>query len=321
MKKALTLTCVFGGAVLSGCVTTPETPYDPIIPLDKSIAQNSSLTILADPLPKRATANDAAVDNTYQTDVAVNNAMNSAMASGATPAAAAAGGIIGLLAIAGIEAGINDARNDSLERLMAENRFDPEAYFVNEVVKRLASNGMRIEIDISERNKRSLFPPRETTNVATELSLDLFVEQYGVSLVPGTGWMPSGSAKVRMYRAADGQTVLKDSVAVGRLPYSIAQQPAPGLAGLLGGDTLIMPYNPDYQFKSIKNMTEERPVEGMEALKFSLDQLAEGVSLMIVGAATEFAAPAPEASPEHIAEVEPSEVGAQAADMTGEQLQ
>ena len=121
------------------------------------LRQVSSISIMPDALPEKATAQDLPFDY-----AALNNqiaAQTNAMVTAGTvsPAAAAGGGLLGGLIIAAVDASIDANRNSKLRDMLADQNFDAPAIFSDALQNAMTGIGMPVNFATGTRKNRDLF--------------------------------------------------------------------------------------------------------------------------------------------------------------------
>jgi hypothetical protein len=289
--RALLLASAVAASGLAGCATPAV--YNPVIPYDQS-AQISGFAIAGDAVPEKAVGLDAPMDYS-----ALNNAMNAQMYSNPaiSPGAAAAGGLIAGLIIAGIDAAVDSARNGRINGFLSAQGFDARAVFYEALRAELSKNGYTLAVV-----EPGAAPPAGAPRLTVAIS------HYGWAIT-GQGWAPTVSAAVQV-TSADGRVLLSDTVALGAPPMFVAQA---AVYDPLGGNVVILPYDPAYVVKDVDAIVQGDPARSIAGLRFALGSTAAGVARLVrtsaptttvqpaAAVASEVAPPAPAPSPEPVA--------------------
>lgn len=265
---------MLAGCALAGCATS-KPYYDPVIPFDGQDV--SAIRVQADGVPEKALALDQPI-NYSGISASAMNTYNPAVSAGA----AAAGGIIAMLIIAGIDASVDGARNEKINKFLAEHKFDAKKVFHDALSAELGKAGYAVE---------GLGANAAAPSQALIMDIDLVY--YGYSIV-GPEWAPTVAATV-MVKSADGATtLLDDALMMGAPPGYAAAAAAMPLYGV-GGDTIILPYNPAHVLANEDAITLGDPAVSLAGLRFSLESVAKGVASLVRKEAP--ATPAPAVTP------------------------
>lgn len=269
--------------VLGACATAKPV-YNPVMPFDAESAKVSAFSVASDVVPEKAVGLDTPVDYGQINTIAMNQMYANPAIS---PAAGAAGGLIAGLIIAGIDAAVDSARNAKINEFLVAQGFDAKAVFFDALKSELGEDGYTLV----------MADAKAAAPAAPGTKLEIKLDHYGYQ-ISMKGWAPTASASVSII-AADGKTVLlRDFVALGSPPVYVPTS-APGL-GALGGDAVILPYDPAYLFKDVDAIVKGDPKEGVAAEKFALRSIARGVARLV-----RHAVPAP--APVQAAQLQPAQ--------------
>lgn len=268
------------------CLLAPaglaEAPEDPILPIDAEQVQLRKVTLMPTGLPERATGVDAPIDMSAGNATA-QSMVNSGQVS---PAAGAAGGIIGMLVVAAIDAGVDSNRNGKIAAMLKEQGFDARQVFESALVEALNERDIVAGYQAGTREKNDeFFNFVATPGVALDAAIDVVVYQYGFTL-DGLVWRPSVAAQVKIRDIKTGQLIMNELLTYGRgslqppaviMPNSYAVEP--------GAMTIVIPYDRKNAFGDVKGFTEEDPARAAATLTEALKTTARAIADLAAKAA------------------------------------
>lgn len=249
---------MLAGCALAGCATS-KPHYDPVIPFGGQ--GPSAIRIEPDGVPEKALAMDYPVN--------YDGVMNSSMYNynpAISPGAAAAGGILAMIIIAGIDASVDGARNDKINKFLAQHKFDAKQVFNDALSAELGMAGYSVEA-------------ARAGGASQALILDVDLVHYGYSMV-GPEWAPSVMATVVVKSADGATTLLKDAMAMGSPPGFNPNGNTIPVYGV-GGDTIVLPYNPAHILANEDAITLGDPAISLAGLRFALESVAKGVANLV----------------------------------------
>jgi hypothetical protein len=220
------------------------------------------MRVQSDGVPEKASAKDQPINY-----AGISNSTMNTYNPAISPGAAAAGGIIAMLIIAGIDASIDGARNDKVNKFLADNKFDAKQIFHNALSAELGKAGYVVDgLGVS------------APAGSQPLIMDVDLIYYGYGIV-GPEWAPAVAATV-VVKSADGKTtLLDDALMMGAPPGFVAASALP-VSGA-GGDAIILPYNPAYILANEDAITLGDPKVSLDGLRFSLESVAKGVANLV----------------------------------------
>jgi hypothetical protein len=254
---------LLGAACLTACATSAPV-YDPVIPFESASAGVTAFTVPGDSVPEKAVGLDVPTDYSYISSTAMNQAMYAV--PGASVGAAAAGGFLAVLIIAAVDAGIDADRNGKINKFLDAQHFDAESIFYSALKSELEKGGYVMAV-----------VDGATAAPGKGAVLDVDITHYGYQ-IDGVSWIPTVFANVTV-KDENGKLLLKDAVALGGpaaqfMPAAVEISP-------LGGDSVILPYNPRYIFKDVDSIVTGDPAVSVGALKFALESAAVGVARLV----------------------------------------
>lgn len=296
MNKLINI-ALLGAATLTACATPAA--YDPILPFDAESTPISSLDVMPDALPEKATALDTPANYFAATNQISTNMINAGTAS---PAAAAGGGLLAGLIITAIDAGIDANRNSKFTTMLESQNFDGPAIFKEALENAMGGNNLPVNFASGTRVDRNLFSTDSLSKIENDAALDIRVTSYGYQISAG-GWQPSVVADVVMKDPETGQTLMKERVIYGSPgaggPGVITPYATTASSGFLGSSVVIVPYEEGYGFNSVDSFIEVEPKKAVKGIQLALSHTADAIANLIAQS------PAPEAEtaePQDVAE-------------------
>lgn len=249
-------------------------PYDPDLPMDPSV-QLTTLDIADNMLPEKPSALDTPPNYSGLSD-----SINAQISAGtASPGAAAGGGLIAVLIVAAVDAGIDADRNGRLREYLTAQGFDGPAEFKTALLNELTALGYEVSFTEIEQNRRKQLDTYEGSGQPGSAMLEIYLDSYGfVQLMPGASWTPNAFAAVDI-TAPDGTILLDTNIGYASTPAAIY-----GVYPQYMSTTKWVPGRHAYQFTGINQMVDERPDEGVAALRFAMNSLAQGIAELVADA-------------------------------------
>lgn len=268
----------------AGAITCCATPvnYNPVLPYNAEAVPVDAITIMPDPLPSEATAQDLPTDYAALSDMTI--AQTNAMVNAGTvsPAAGAAGGIIGTLIVAAIDASIDANRNSKFREMLAAQEVDGPTIFQTALEAAVTDSGIQVSFAEGSRDGRDYYSNERIADIANGHVLDVLVANYGYR-IHSAGWVPSVAADVILKDPATGTVLMKERVAYGA-PGGTAVVASPYVqtfTGGLGSSTVIVAYEEGYTFKNVDAFTNEDPERAAKGLELALQQTAAAIADLV----------------------------------------
>ena len=187
MKKTLLVLLVPLFAVLAGCSTLPEIPYDRM-----TAGEIKSIGIVSPKFPNEASVILAtSVGQSF--------------------------GLVGAL----VDAGLQEGRENSFKKMVQTQNFAAQDVFMQRLSAALQEHGYTLS-DVSATRRQDNFVDKYPAG-SSDAYLDMVVVNYGyiaAGIGDSTPYRPMVSVKVRLVRATDSSVLMQDTVLYN--PYNVA---------------------------------------------------------------------------------------------------